>query len=302
MIAYRAARLSFKRDVPVLVEAMGCAWDAYWNHGLYGKIVAPYMYFEMKYIVSKARYVLYVTERFLQERYPCSGKSCHASNVDIKINNDLVLKDRLKKLKEADFTAPVFMTVAAVNVKTKGQQYVIEALALLKKRGIEAKYMLVGGGDQSYLKQLAVSYGVESQTVFTGNVPHLSVLELLDKCDVYIQPSLQEGLPRSVIEAMSRGCLCLGSETGGTPELLKVSRVFRRRSARAISESFFGLKDEKKELLTDEVVRNHDVARQYDSRLLEKRRKAFFSTIEDEITKKKMEEVRCFSRSELNRD
>ena len=41
-----------------------------------------------------------------------------------------------------------------------------------------------------------------------------------DNIDVFIMPSLQEGLPRSMVEAMSRGCNVIGSRVGGIPELL----------------------------------------------------------------------------------
>ena len=46
------------------------------------------------------------------------------------------------------------------------------------------------------------------------------VLEWLNDVDIYIQPSRQEGLPRALIEAMSRGCPAFGSTAGGIPELL----------------------------------------------------------------------------------
>ena len=43
-----------------------------------------------------------------------------------------------------------------------------------------------------------------------GGVPHNKIFQLLDDIDLYIQPSLQEGLPRSVVEAMSRACPIIG--------------------------------------------------------------------------------------------
>jgi len=42
----------------------------------------------------------------------------------------------------------------------------------------------------------------------------------LDEIDIYLQPSLAEGLPRSLIEALSRGCPIIASRCGGIPELL----------------------------------------------------------------------------------
>lgn len=46
------------------------------------------------------------------------------------------------------------------------------------------------------------------------------VLNWLDEVDIYLQPSLKEGLPRALVEAMSRGCPAIGSRLAGIPELL----------------------------------------------------------------------------------
>ena len=67
---YRASDLAHRMGKPVLAESMGDPWDAYWNHGLQGKLIAPYMFFKMKSVVGKADYAIYVTTEFLQRRYP----------------------------------------------------------------------------------------------------------------------------------------------------------------------------------------------------------------------------------------
>jgi glycosyltransferase involved in cell wall biosynthesis len=46
------------------------------------------------------------------------------------------------------------------------------------------------------------------------------VLEWLDDVDIYVQPSLTEGLPRSLVEAMSRGCPIIATRVGGIPEII----------------------------------------------------------------------------------
>ena len=54
-----------------------------------------------------------------------------------------------------------------------------------------------------------------------GSVPHDKIFDWFDSIDIYIQPSLQEGLPRSVAEAMSRALPCICFNTGGMPELIE---------------------------------------------------------------------------------
>ncbi|MFR9276345.1 glycosyltransferase [Finegoldia magna] len=88
--------------------------------------------------------------------------------------------------------------------------------------------ILQGGGNQDYLLSIAKTYHVEDRVIFWGRLSPEKVQEWMDKVDIYIQPSLQEGLPRSVIEAMSRGCLVLGARTG-IPELLDPRFVVKRR-------------------------------------------------------------------------
>lgn len=228
--AYRSADFTRKYHKPYLAESMGCAWDAYWNHGLSGKLLAGYMFMKMKSVVKNADYALYVTEKFLQNRYPCKNDSVAASNVLISALDDSVLSARLERIKDESIRNVSLMTTAAVDVKYKGQEYVIRAIKELNKLGIRVKYRIVGEGSQDYLKKVAEKCGVLDQVDFVGRIPLAEVLELIDQSDLYIQPSLQEGLPRSVIEAMSRGCACIGAKTAGIPELLEDEFVVKRKS------------------------------------------------------------------------
>jgi glycosyltransferase involved in cell wall biosynthesis len=106
----------------------------------------------------------------------------------------------------------VIGTIAAVDVKYKGQENVIKDLGHLKNEGIlNFEYHLVGGGDQIHLSELAKKYNVHESIKFIGSLPHNKIFEWLDSIDIYIQPSLTEGLPRALIEAMSRGTPSIGT-------------------------------------------------------------------------------------------
>jgi hypothetical protein len=133
-----AAKLAQKKQKPYIVEVGGCAWDALWNHGLKGKLIAPIHYYKTKQLVSEATHVLYVTNEFLQNRYPTSGKSTNCSNVELLSFNEQTLVNRISKIKNySDDQAFVIGTVGPVDVKYKGQQFIIKALAHLKNQGIK---------------------------------------------------------------------------------------------------------------------------------------------------------------------
>lgn len=262
---------------------VACVWDGLWNHGILGKICAPYRFLSLKLVTKYSDYVLYVTNEFLQKRYKNQRLCVGCSDVVIKMNEENVLYNRLHKIdsrKEDDIIKLV--TVAAVDVKYKGQGYVIKALSRLKQMGLNnIHYYLVGGGSQDYLLKLARMYNIESNVHFMGVIPHDDIPAFHDKMDVYIQPSLQEGLPRSVVEAMSRGLLCIGTRTAGTPELLQEDYIVEKKSVDGIVGL---LKKISKEELILQAKRNYNEAKKYQETVLSEKRNAFFDKIIKDIT------------------
>ena len=265
---------------PVFAEVMSCGWGSLWNHGLMGKFAAPVMLFAVKRSLWSADYALYVTEEFLQKRYPCKNKTVGVSDVVIDNINDEIRRKRNEKIAHVDPHNITLMTSAAVNVLYKGQQFVIRAIPLLNQMGIRVKYYCVGQGDSSYLKKIAQKCGVEDQVVFTGAVSHDEVFRLLDQCDIYVQPSLTEGLPRALIEAMSRGCPAIGARTGGIPELLPDACIVKRKSVKDIAETINKmLNDGLRQYSEQSFARASD----FQGEKLDFKREAYFKYVFDSI-------------------
>lgn len=281
LVAYKVAELAKKMKKPYYAEVIACAWDAYWNHSFGGKVLAPYMFFKMKSVTKKADYALYVTKEFLQKRYPTNGKFVGISDVKIKEISEEVVSKRLEKAKNADKRNLTLMTSAVVNVKYKGQEYVIKAIKHLKESGINATYKLAGGGSNKRLLKIAKRCGIEENVVFLGSLSHEEVFENLDKTDVYIQPSLTEGMPRALIEAISRGCICIGTKTGGIPELLQFGFTFRKKSKKDIANAIKSI-CEKKDWETI-IKENFENAREFEEEKLNKKRNEFYKMVKEEV-------------------
>lgn len=269
-----AAKHCRKIGKPFLVEAVGCPWDSLWNHSLRGKITAPRSWFNFRRTMKHATYAVYVTSEFLQRRYPTLGKNTAISDVELQPMDDSLLDKRLEKMEKHSGKVKL-ATAAAVNVAFKGQQFVIEALAKLKEQGdTNFEYHLAGGGDNSALKSLAEQLGVSEQVIFEGSLPHDEMFAWLDNMDLYIQPSLQEGLPRAVVEAMSRGLPALGARTGGIPELLGEEYIFERKSidgiVKLLSEITYAD-------MTAMAKKNFGHAKGFQKDLLEKKRFDFYA-------------------------
>lgn len=227
---------------PYLIEMVADPWDAYWNHGPAGKAVAPWITSQTKKACSEAGWVLYVTNEFLQGRYPTQGEQVACSDVELDKVDEGQLMNRLRRWdSQRGQSALKLVSVGNVASVYKGHEYVIRALPKLKGSGRDYEYYLVGGGDQSRLRGIADETGVSGSVHFVGPLPHEQVASFLAGMDVYLQPSLQEGLPRAVIEAMSCGLPVLGSDVGGIPELVGGSFVFRHGDSDAVANAINGL-------------------------------------------------------------
>lgn len=129
-----AARFCRRIGKPFLAEAVGCPWDSLTHHSLRGKVLAPDAWLRMRWCMRHAPYAVYVTNAFLQRRYPTRGISAAVSDVELAPADAAVLARRLEKIRTHSGKL-VLGTAAAVNVAFKGQRYVIEALARLKAAG-----------------------------------------------------------------------------------------------------------------------------------------------------------------------
>ena len=229
-----AARFCRRIGKPFLAEAVGCPWDSLTHHSLRGKVLAPGAWLRMRWCMRHAPYAVYVTNAFLQRRYPTHGISAAISDVELAPADAAVLARRLEKICTHSGKL-VLGTAAAVNVAFKGQRYVIEALAQMKAAGrTDVEYHLAGGGDPAALRELARRLGVAEQVIFEGSLPHDAVFPWLDGLDLYIQPSTVEAMPRALIEAMSRGLPAFAAHTGGMPELLGDACIFAKKDVRGI--------------------------------------------------------------------
>jgi glycosyltransferase involved in cell wall biosynthesis len=225
-----AARVASRRGVPCAVEAVGCALDGYANQGSRSaRLYAPLAMKRMRDAIAGAEQVLYVTKRFLQDRYPSPADAVGVSDVEIEALTEPEIAARHARLSAiAAGRAPVFGTIASLRIKSKGIQDAIAAVAALRAKGLRVDYRVLGAGERQPWIAMAEAAGVGDTVHFDGSRPSgEGVRGWLDGIDVHLQPSYQEGLPRATVEAMSRGCACLGSTIGGLPELLPPDRLHR---------------------------------------------------------------------------
>ena len=101
----------------------------------------------------------------------------------------------------------------------KGVHYLIRAMEQIKKKGDGVKLFIVGEGPlRRELEQLCRDLSVMDDTVFVGHTD--GVLPYYQEADIFVLPSLSEGLPLTLLEALSCGLPVVASAVGGSREIL----------------------------------------------------------------------------------
>ena len=103
---------------------------------------------------------------------------------------------------------------------SKGVLHLFDAFAELAKTRPQLRLVLAGEGDASGQLQYQIdSLGLQGQIQLLGHYSG-DVSALLDTFDIYVLPSLWEGLPYSIIESMRSACVIVATRVGGIPEAI----------------------------------------------------------------------------------
>ena len=122
-------------------------------------------------------------------------------------------------------SAPHILCVGRL-VKLKGQALLLEAFAELCRRGLEGRLTLVGQGpSRAELERLACSLDISERVVFAGAVGHDDLSSIYRSADVFCLPSMAEGLPVVLIEAMALEIPVVTTRIMGIPELVEDGRT-----------------------------------------------------------------------------
>jgi glycosyltransferase involved in cell wall biosynthesis len=104
-------------------------------------------------------------------------------------------------------------------VFNKGPQYLVDAAPLVLAAIPNARFLMVGDGvERPRLERRVHQLGIDHAFRFTGGIHDVS--PLLRASDVCVRPSLSEGMPLTVLEALASGIPVVATPVGGTPELV----------------------------------------------------------------------------------
>ncbi|MDP3143171.1 MAG: glycosyltransferase family 4 protein [Candidatus Omnitrophota bacterium] len=143
-----------------------------------------------------------------------------ANGLDVnqfKIYDEKAKQDFKNKLNLS--SGPIIGIIARLS-SVKGHRYLIEAMPQALKEFPSAQLLIVGDGSlKDELLKLCRDLGISKNVIFHPGVDDTSLA--LSVMDIFVMPSLQEGLGLSIMEAMAAGVPVIASRVGGIPDLIK---------------------------------------------------------------------------------
>jgi colanic acid/amylovoran biosynthesis glycosyltransferase len=121
----------------------------------------------------------------------------------------------------------------------KGYDVALDGLSKLAKNNIEFHYTIIAGKANEELIYHLHDLGLTHSVDFINKMPQDQLLEKLGSADIFLLPSVEEGIANVAVEAMARGTLVLSSDCGGMPELItdgETGFLFRSYDANHLAE------------------------------------------------------------------
>lgn len=126
-------------------------------------------------------------------------------------------------------------------VKQKGQWHLIRAFSEIIKKEPQAKLFILGEGPlESYLKNIIHIYGLEKEVILTGRVDN--PFWYYSVADIFVFPSLWEGYPNALAEAVCCGAPCIATDVhSGSREILAPALYAAGERVKDVSEEEYGI-------------------------------------------------------------
>lgn len=140
--------------------------------------------------------------------------------------------------------------------REKGFRYLIEAFNQLRPSYPELGLLLIGeGGEFNQLQEQIQQCGIADHVLMPGY--RSSIPTYLSKIDVFVMPSLTEGLPMTLLEAMLVGTPVIASSVGGIPQILDNGRYGKLVGPEKVDQLSIAIKE-----VLDNIMRAREIARE----------------------------------------
>ena len=250
----------------------------------YHLIYKWYYYYMLRKACKFATGTSYVTKYGLQKHYPpneSNGRfTTNYTDTDIKINNEI-------SIRKLPYNRPIRFIHVSVSIGgvAKGHKEAIRAFGKLVNENYNVQLVIVGGGEltkenNDYIKR----NHLQNRIIFTGKVNSAQVVDELDKADIFLFPSYNEGLPRVVIEAMGRALPVIATDIPAHQELIPIKYLAPVENIEKLVDIAKFLIDNSENYEYASKI-NLEKAKEYDIQNIRKKRIQFYTKLKNEVEK-----------------
>lgn len=281
-IAYKVLQRAKMQKIPYGIEVVANPQDLALQGDLKAYFFWSILHKNLKKMCAGADCISYVTQHFLQKKYPSLKKDhfeTYYSSVD--------LDDTMFVGSRSNVNSPFVICHISnpIVMKGKGHDILIKTAAVLIGKGYDIQVKIAGNGPAvEYYRLMADGLGIGNRLTFAGFLEKKQLREFLIDSDLMLLPTLSEGLPRVIIEAMATGMPCLSTPVGGIPELLSADCLFAPNDVVGFAsrvEQFI----QDKELYITQSKANFNKSLEYKSEVLTQRRREMYEALKSKVRK-----------------
>lgn len=274
-----------KQKKPLALEFMMAANKMFDGNSLIKKLLNKIVDKKAKKMCLQANGVAYVTEQILQKDYPCMAikepnnkKYFTESYSSIDLSEDMYFEQKWN-VNEKPKIFNIIHT-GYMDSYRKGQDVLIKAIKIVIERGYNVTLTLIGDGEKrNEFQKIVRDNRLDSIVNFKGLIKEKTViLDNLRKSHFLVFPTQSEGLPRTIIEAMSQGLVCISSPVDGILELLENEFLIDYNDTEGYANKIIEMINDW-EKCCKESERNYYKSLKYEKIKLQRKRNKFYKKI-----------------------
>lgn len=182
-----------------------------------------FTYAVAKYALGKANHVIAVSKSDADRLLSLGMPRSRVSVIPNGVNSDL-FKPIPKRISRTELGLPtnkkIILTIGTLH-EVKGQSFFIDAMSILRREIQDFTAIVIGSGPlEKSLRKRIEKLGLSQEVLMYGWLPHNQLPLWISACDVFVLPSLNEGLPTVIPEVMACGRPVVGTRVGGIPEVV----------------------------------------------------------------------------------
>ena len=174
----------------------------------------------------------------IKNKITCEKKLITIHNgIDIKNINFLSKEEAQNEL--INKTSPLVIGTIAEWTKNKGLKYLLKAIKRIKNKKIDV--ILIGSGENPDKEKMYELTERHKNIYLIEFIPN--AVKYIKAFDIFVLPSIKEGLPYTILEAISAEVPVIATNVGGIPEILS-SNLIQSKNSRILAEKITELIDE----------------------------------------------------------